>query len=578
MSLLGRVARMGSELFGSYKSRWYNFENINPANSTYEKRLFQYYVMQNALDNTIFVDNKKWGPYLKQRDLHPKTICVKNPFSRVVSFYASHIYPGYLSSTGYPVANNIPLAIPLSDKTPDELRRAIGQIWQWGNWESNITTWITYCASLGDGPVEATDDLTRGQVYPTVLRPEQITDVKFDPRGNVIEYEKVIEVWDPDKQEYYTKKKQVTKTEIRTFRNDDPYGYEGLPPVYENPYGFCPLVWCKHNDPGVHLLPGKPAIRDWRKIEEYNSDYTRLRMYLRKQSVSPNLLAGMGTVNPPTSELDGSPILLEDMFLLVASENGSVHKLDGNLDIAQTVGVLKDTWQEILDDHPEITVYAYLKTLSQTTGPAVGKSLGDLVHAVRQASKNYDHATISLFRMLVAIGGMRANERAQGTGWAVLNEQQKKFLSFNMDSYAKGDLDFTINPRPVIELTEYDQAITNREKYISYAAAMRADIPLKYVLIKEGYSEEDLTEIETLREEERKRKLAEMKEEAETLSAVAQKYIVPSGASATPQTSQAAKAVRGASGTAPASGGNSPGTSISRSVASQSVAGGSNNT
>lgn len=113
---------------------------------------------------------------------------------------------------------------------------------------------------------------------------------------------------------------------------------------------------------------------------------------------------------------------------------------------------------------------------------------------------NYDQGQIKLHRMMVAIAGLRANQGQYG--WSNLDDRQKKFLDFDLSSYAKGDLNFSIKRREVVEMSEYDLAETRRNKFIAMAAGTHAGIPLLFQLKKDGYTPDDIAEITKLQEEE----------------------------------------------------------------------------
>jgi hypothetical protein len=505
MGIVQRLTRASTLATIAFRSGWNGMEKLQPKNGVYSRRMEQYFLMQSAYDGDIFLDNQRWRPYLRERDLHEKTMCVINPTQRIADFYAATIYPGYLSDTGYPVVNNTELAIPLVTRN-DAIRRAVGQLWSWSNWEENLIDWIRMGATLGDAPVEMVDDTAAGKVYPIIVRPEFITDVEFDERKNVIAYTKSLQVWDKEAEEFFLYTRVIDKERIITYRNNKEFGYNGMPAEYDNPYGFCPLVWVKHRDPGRGILPGKPAVRDWRKIEELNSDYTRLRMYIRKQALTPMLLAAMGDISPPVSEVDGEEIDIEDMMLLAAAADGSVHKLDGNLELASAFDGIRIQMQEIDDDHPELRAEEAMKQMSQVTGPASQDLLANVVRNVKLASKAYDRATKSMHQQLLAIGGMRANEGA--SGWSDLTEQQKKFLPFDLESRDRGDLDFTIAPRAALPQSEFELAQTRQAKYQAYLAGKNAGIPLVVQFEDEGMEDEDITHILSEQDKERARDLA----------------------------------------------------------------------
>jgi hypothetical protein len=80
--------------------------------------------------------------------------------------------------------------------------------------------------------------------------------------------------------------------------------------------------------------------------------------------------------------------------------------------------------------------------------------MGDVYSRVLEVTSNYDQQSIKLFQMACAIGGMRLKEGK--LGWSQKTEQRQKFGSFDLESYRKGQLDFSIMPRPLVPLTEAD--------------------------------------------------------------------------------------------------------------------------
>lgn len=476
---------LGGALMGSSSS-------LAPGGSWWRKRQEQYVLMEAAANGSIFKDNRKWQRYLEERDLHEKTICIINPTGRICDFYASHLYPGYLSPTGYPDAANVPLAIPIVN-ADDNVKNAIAQLWTWGNWQNAMIVWIRTCAALGDGPIEIVDNVTEGKVYAMPVRPEFITDIRVNDVGDVKYYVKQLQVWDDDDEEYYQYTREVSLKTINTYKNGELFGYNGNPASYPNPYGFVPLVWCKHRDPGVGIFPGHPAVRDWGKIEELNSDITWVRAFIRKQALTPQILTGMGEITPYITEEDGSIFDIENMLLMTSSEDGHVQKIEGNLSIGDALKTIDLARAELQEDHPELKAHSDFTKMSQATGPATQNILGNITNLVSLVSKTYDKATEDVHRMMVSIAGHRANE--QKGGWAQLTQEQRKFLPYSLKSMTNGQLEFAIAPREVSVMSEYDLAETDRQKYIAMAAAARAGMPFSWYLKQKGYKPEQIQEI-----------------------------------------------------------------------------------
>jgi hypothetical protein len=498
MRMIPRAVKSFRAGVGAAKISWANPAERDSLDDEYGRRVAHYTFLWNAYLNTIFVENNKWEGYLARRGLYKRTICVYNPVRRLVDFYAAQVYPGLLSEDGSPMVTEYGVtrstAIPLSGDTPIPLRKAIAQCWQWSNWQENMGLWITYCAAVGDGPVEIIDDWERGKIEANVLWPGDITDVRFDLTGNVISYTKEIPYIDENTNEYHVMTKVVNKKKIETFRDEEPFGFNGLPASYDNPYGFCPMVWNKHRGFGHNVLPGSPAVRDWTKIEELNSQVAQINAYIRKQSVSPQILAGVGEVVPLPLVVDGKEVDPDDLLLLLAERVGSVQSLQGNLNLEAARGQARDQLAEIEADHPEIVMYHMMRQMSNVSGEAIKRLMGDVLGLIRLTTQGYDRRSISLFQMMVAIGGMRVKEGqiSRKSGWRDQTEAQKLFLPYNLESYRRQELNFAILERSLTPPTELEQSNATLMRYNAIGAGIDAGFPRDWQLHIEGTTDESI--------------------------------------------------------------------------------------
>jgi hypothetical protein len=133
------------------------------------------------------------------------------------------------------------------------------------------------------------------------------------------------------------------------------------------------------------------------------------------------------------------------------------------LDLPQgeALAYMQTMLEEIERDHPELGMYQQLRAMSQVTGPAADRLFGDVATLVNDARANYDRASVALFQMAVAISGWRAQ---RGDWGRQLTRQQAKFLPFDLDSYANGDLDMEILPRPLVPQTPLERLQEERAR------------------------------------------------------------------------------------------------------------------
>ena len=439
--------------------------------------------------------NVPWGIYKQNYNLYRNIRLIYNPTKRLVDFYAGQVYPGVLSEDGLALPDGIPLAIPFSKDTPPQLKDAIAQLWQWSNWQARKAVLVRYGAALGSVLVEVVDDVEHGKVCLDVVWPGLLAGLDVDNAGNVKHY--VLEYPAIDDQGQYIYRKEVDSESIRYFRDGQPFDY-GNGAIIENIYGFVPAVWIKHRDTGgIH---GSPEISgSIGKIDELNSLASHVHDQIHKVIGAPIVLWANGNINnlfaaakrAATNEFEAPPQEQEQLLMLKGPQGGSVESLAGNLSLSDSAAFIDKLLGELEQDHPELTFYTELRSMSQVTGPAAARLVGDVAAKVQEAQASYDTQSIKLFQMATAIGGFRANSGA----WGALNRQQQKFTPFSLDSYARGDLDIAIMPRPLVVPTKQEVMSERQTMWQGVQLATSAGAPLEAVLRDEGWTPDQLNRL-----------------------------------------------------------------------------------
>lgn len=445
---------------------------------------------------------RSWDRYRANYNLYRNIRLIYNPTRRLVDFYAGTIYPGVLSEDGDDLPDGVSLAIPFSEDTTPELKSAIAQFWEWSNWQAKKSVEVRYGAALGSVLVEVVDDFEKGYVCAEIVWPGFIWDLELDYSGNVTSY--VLQYSAKDEDGFYLYKKEVDINSFRYYRNDIPYDY-GQGTIVPNIYGFIPAVWIKHQDTGSDH--GSPCIAgSMAKIDELNSLASHVHDQIHKVIGSPMIMWSSGSIanlfptakRGPTSEFVEPTGDQENVLMLKGPPDGRIDSLAGNLVLGDTLPVMLQLQSEIEDDNPELTLYKKLREMSQVTGPAAARLVGDVSGRVTECQAIYDQYNIRLFGMAVAIGGFRANSGA----WGILNDQQKKFLPFNLDSYKAGDLEMAIMPRPLLTPTKLEKAQESQALWLGVQAGAKAGVPLKLILAQEGWTDEELAELDRVQQEE----------------------------------------------------------------------------
>jgi hypothetical protein len=452
--------------------------------------LWAYY--DNSIFDAISSTLNMWAAYKSNYSLYRNIRPVYNPTRRLVDFYAGQVYPGVLSTDATKLPEGIPIAIPFAADTPPELLAAIGQFWTWSNWQARKSVEIRYGGALGSVLVEVVDDIERGKVTANIPWPGFIAHLELDTTDNVKAYALQYIAYDEQENQTYTYRKEVDGTSFRTFKNDQ------LASEDPNIYGFVPAIWIKHYDTGSDQ--GSPAVAgSLGKIDELNNTASHVNDQIHKVIGAPSVLWSSGGIRslfetPKRGETSDFPQPTSDqesLLLLKGPADGHVDSLVGNLDLAGVAAHMDTLLKEIEKDHPELTVFEELRSMSQVTGPAAERLVAPAISRLLEASANYDRGNIALFQMACAIGGMRANSGA----WGALNRQQQKFLPFNLDSYTRGDLDLEILPRRLLIPTKYEKALEKQAMWTGVGQAVTAGVPLEAVLRDEGWTEEQLASL-----------------------------------------------------------------------------------
>lgn len=420
----------------------------------YYRLLWSYY------DNSAFENLGIWGPYKGQYRLYRQMRLLYNPTRRLCDFYATHVYPGLLTADVAPLDGAVALAVPLAADTNPQIRAALDVLWTWSRWQVNKSVLCRYGAVAGNVLIEAVDDIDAGRVYMNIVWPALVTYLDLDPTGTIRAYVLQYPARD-DMGNYYEYRKEVDVGEIRFYKNDKLFDY-GEGESYPNPYGFVPAVWIKHKDLGGNT--GAPAIHgSVGKVDELNSLASHIHDQIHKVIGAPIVLSVDGKIGnllgtagqqkrAPTSPYDTTDLDREGILMLSAPAGAKVESLAGQLQLHEAAEHLTMLQTEIEADHPEVTMYRQLRSMSQVTGPAASRLMGDVIANVDEAAANYDAGCRHAFAMCLAIAGWRAN----AGDWGPLGADQTVFTPFGLAEYATGACDARILPRPLIALSEYE--------------------------------------------------------------------------------------------------------------------------
>lgn len=465
--MASRWDRLMSATAAAYAAfrRTYSDPQAAPDRAAWLSRRGHYDHLWALYTNSKYDDLAQWASYKNRYGLYRYVRSVYNPARRLADFYAGIIYPGTLTHDAGRLPNGARIAIPLGEDTPPALVEAIGQIWQWSNWAAGKSLIARWGAALGNVGIEIVDDVERGKVRIEAVWPGAVDALDLDPVGNVKAYALEYEILDAEGKAR-TYRREVDPETIRTFQDGQPYGYDGNPAEWANPYGFAPMVWIPHTHAGGSF--GEPALRNLGKLDELNSLVSVALDRIIGVMASPILIAGGGSIAPisgtgasGSTHLDADPQSGRDRIPVVQGPHESTIEQIAPEGITEASLLIDALLREIEGDHPELTLYRELRGMSHVTGPGAERMLGDAAALIQDARTNYDVHTTKILQMAVAVGGWRASSGAWDRGGS-LTRQQAKLVGFGLDSYQRGDLDFEIMPRPIIPETPREQAERER--------------------------------------------------------------------------------------------------------------------
>lgn len=436
--------------------RVYADPSIVRTGEDWAERRAHYALLWAIYQSSIFEDSAAWEQYRRRYRMYRFVRPLYNPARRLVDFYAGTIYQGEWATTPDRMTEK-KTAIPFEEETDPALLAAIAQMFQWSAWQSRKSLMLRYGAALGDVLVEVVDDPTRRKVYLQTWYPGHVADIETNAAGDVtaymLEYDALDEAGQP-----YTYRREVDKDSFRTYLNDEPFGYDGMPEAWPNPYGFVPAAWVLHEETGT--THGNPALRNINKIDELNGIAAHALDQHHRYMDAPILISGRVTGEDMANrtKADTTAAMQETLKYLTADANSTIET--AKLDPGAALEHMDRLMAEIENDHPELTMYHKLREMSQVTGPAAEMLMGDVTSLVNGARAQYDQQTVKLCQMAVAIGGWRANSGA----WGTLTQQQAQFTPFGLESYEAGNMALSIQSRPLVPLSEQDELTLERQR------------------------------------------------------------------------------------------------------------------
>lgn len=439
--------------FGSGKSTAAQFES-------YAARCLRYSVNWAYYENTQYIQViNSWAEGMKTKvpTLYKHIRSIYNPVQRVGDFWQAAIWRGSLSPTA---ADEGAIPIKIGDSANEKtLRPLIAQVNKWSNWDANKDVHTLYGSVLGDALIYIREDRERQQVRTENVHPSELANAQIDNMGFVkaytIEYMRIDN--DGKSAKYRETCRHLRENEslyntdgtlvtgkpwilFETYRDGNPYVWDGNPSTngenwWVTDWGFCGLVLTKHIDIGLdfgycefHAQSGK--------INEQNDQASLLNDQIRKSVNAKWGVTGAkptGTIRKTatTPTADRPEPEREEENIIYLGE-GAVVPMVAPVDVAQVLTNIQAIQAEIENDLPELKQEVW----AGGSGPSDSTILaarGRVEGKVQKRRNAYDTGYIRAMQMAITVGALAGYEG---------------FTVYNGESYANGELDFSISERP----------------------------------------------------------------------------------------------------------------------------------
>jgi len=470
----------------------------------FESRLNRYEILWAFHENTAYNNIHTWAVQYKVRfGLYRWIRNIYNPAYRLGVFHQTHLQGGLLDKDAGD-GELVPSALPIITEN-DDIRPAIANIWKWSNWQTKKDLFTLYGAVMGDSAIRVVDSAKHGKVFFEVIHPRLIKDLTKDEFGNVKAY--VLEEEVPDPRDGHIGR-TVMRTEIaqrgdgedvifQTFLDGKLFPWDGnvdesgkLIAEWFMPYGFVPFVHTLHIDVGnqygwaeMHALRGK--------FQEIDDLASKLHDHIRKEVEGLWMIAGTKKpsstprIEQGASSRDRPQPGREELKPLYMPPGSTATSLISNLDIAATMGTIKEAIEEVERELPELMLDES-NEVAAASGRALRTRQQPATSKIEMRRPAYDDGTVRAHQMAMSIGNMHGYEGFK-----------------NIGTFKANDFDHNIGKRPVFKVDKIDELEEGKVFWETAALAVKAggDLVL-WLEFEGGWSKEQVGRF--MREESRR--------------------------------------------------------------------------
>lgn len=410
---------------------------------------------------------------------------LRNPTNAVAQFYRATLWPGTIREDDAESA--LPLIMP-ERTTNDALRAAIHGVWRASNWNSLKDDVAYDNANLGEQVLKIVEGKPTKPPYVQVIQPEFLTDLDVDGRRYLtyIRLDIPISSIDAESLGYRTadQYRTIWRTEIwdkrrSTYRvwvhqegattPDNELGTPLIDTELDQVYGvdFIPFVHMMHERSSASPRGIPATLRAFDKIVYLDVLATSLHQRLNNHNTDEKVLqsqltGAMGEPLPPPMLGDAGKVTVNGTTIWSLPSGWTMNNTASLIDFVSHAAEVVTTYESLKNtDLPELA----WGLISESGNDVSGKALQ---YQLTAAKARCDQA-----RGMAEDALIRATQMALSVGQAM---EVAGFDAASIGTYDTGALDFWIDDRPIVPLTEQerddlDTAKANRLKVLTDAGA-----------------------------------------------------------------------------------------------------------
>lgn len=347
----------------------FDLEEYKPYQSRWNTRIVELSRRKSYYDGSVYRKAENWYGFFGPR-IYKGIKALYLPLSRAVDVDAGIIPGGW----------------KLDEDMPEEIETARDTVFDWSSWSTDGVLYVHYGAQYGVSGLKISDLREVGQVIIKPLDPCCFMLVSSKQYTSTPDLAFEIEIRE-NAQGRFEYAEIITPEEIRTYRNGEPFGFDGREPSYPNELGFIPLVEIRHIETGEMLgeCTYQKAIP---LLDECNTLASYLADIIKKHAEPQWTIIGA----------EAGDLVKSGDNVWFIPVGGDAKPLVAPIDIAGTLAFIQEIRSQVFGSLPELA-FDELKSKTQIATATLELQLMELVLKIKRCRPNYDAGLVAALRM-----------------------------------------------------------------------------------------------------------------------------------------------------------------------------------